>query len=259
MKPSLCILTLVLCGSVISGQTTNFIASPFNSQNNYGTDDPFLFYNDRTPSSRYQQVYASSDFLNGEGGTVHISGPHLITQITFTTGAGFLDVTLNNIQIDLSTTLKQPDGLSTTFSVNIGTDDLPVYAGAIRLFSPGFGSYNVQIPLQHAFLYNPDLGNLLLDVRNFQTLPPGSANSLMGAAGTLGDSSSLAVALDVNSPTALLGTGALLTEFTVTDVPEPGTVLLLLVALGGFVSFRFIRPRLPGACRMKGNANVLVD
>src|SRR4051812_38753814 len=98
------ILTLMLSAAIGHGQTTNYIFSPFNVQSStiYGTDDPFLFYNSRTPSVRYQQVYGSSDFL-GAGGGAMVSGPHLITEIILSTGAGSLDVTLNNVQIDLST------------------------------------------------------------------------------------------------------------------------------------------------------------
>src|SRR5438445_636783 len=103
MRLTICLLFLA---SAALSQTTYQIASPFNSQNRGSIGYPFLSLNTQAPSIRYQQVYASSDFLGGGGGFV-LPGPHLITEISFT--SGFLDVTVNNVRIDLSTTQKQPD------------------------------------------------------------------------------------------------------------------------------------------------------
>ena len=188
------VLFLSIAASTVCAQTTNYVASPFDSQNHYGTQDPFLFFTTDAPSARYQQVYANTDFSR-------VQGPLLISEISFSSGALALDITVPNVQMSLSTTPKVPDGLSTTFSENIGADNTLVFSGPLRLFSRGFSTYGVNIPLEHPFLYDPDLGNLLLEVRNYQTIPPTALNHLLGAAGTLGDSSSLAVALDVNSET----------------------------------------------------------
>jgi hypothetical protein len=216
--------TFLIFAGTAFGQSTNFIASPFNSQNTYVQNNPFLTFNTQAASERYQQVYASSDFSRAPG-------PNLITEISFSTGAAFLDVTLQNVEITFSTTQKQPDGLSSTFAQNVGSDATSVFSGPLHLFSRGLDTYGLRIPLQQPFLYDSALGNLLLDVKNFQTIPPSALVPGMVAAGDPGDTSSLAVALDVNSATALLGSGALLTEFTMKEVPEPRPLSLLLLAV----------------------------
>src|SRR5207249_8841041 len=82
--------------------------------------------------------------------------------------------TLPDIQIDLSTTSAGDDGLSTTYANNVGADDTVVFTrGALTLSSAFTGppdgpkDFDIIITLTTPFLYNPALGNLLLDVRNF--------------------------------------------------------------------------------------------
>ena len=102
---------------------TNVVISPFNSQDITGTQTPFLIFSNQAPSVRYQQVFDNSDFFRfGK------TGP-----FRFDTGAGSLDVTLANVQLRLSPTQREPDGLSTTFNQNIGTDETTVFSGALHL------------------------------------------------------------------------------------------------------------------------------
>src|ERR1051326_5195105 len=77
----------------------------------------FLIEQRGLSSQRYQQVYDASQFsaVNPQGGfisTIFVradeNNSHLIMS------------TIGNIQIDLSTTPKPPDGLSTTFAGNVG-------------------------------------------------------------------------------------------------------------------------------------------
>ena len=65
---------------------------------------------------RYQQVYDTSQF-----GAVPAGGAY-ITALAFRVDAGWsaFAATLPSVQINLSTTLKAPDGLSTTFANNVG-------------------------------------------------------------------------------------------------------------------------------------------
>src|SRR5213592_3510075 len=73
-------------------------------------------------STRYQQVYDQSQFLRTPA-----SG--FVTTIRFridSSGYSF-GGTLPNIQINLSTIVKPPDGLSTNFDENIGADDTVVF------------------------------------------------------------------------------------------------------------------------------------
>src|SRR2546430_355240 len=114
---------------------------------------------------RYQQVYAASQF-----GALPPGGTNLIG-IAFRVDAGFggFSSPLPAGQINLSTTAQTPDGLSATFANNIGTDDTVVFSGPLSLSSSATGSpaaFDVVINFSSSFFYNPDRGNLLLDVRN---------------------------------------------------------------------------------------------
>ena len=175
------------------------------------------------PSQRYQQVYAASQF--GGGG--------LITQIVFRPDAGAghaFTSTLPDMQIDLSTTSAPDDGLSTTFANNVGADDTVVFArGALTLSSAFTGppsgpkDFDIIITLTTPFLYNPALGNLLLDVRNFGA---GSTCSF-DAVNTPGDGVSRVFSTtSVNDTTGSTDSLGLVTGFNI--VPEPGTAMLLV-------------------------------
>src|SRR6266487_4680604 len=144
---------------------TNYILSPLVPPDT-GSRGPFLILSNDAPSVRYQQVYGSTDF--------QASGVPAwrITDIIFSTGGGPLDVNLVNVQINLSTTQKRPDGLSTIFSENVGSDDTVVFSGSLHLLNGQGDSYGTFISLQRSFDYDWHAGNLLLEVRNFQTIAP---------------------------------------------------------------------------------------
>jgi hypothetical protein len=168
---------------------------------------------------RYQQVFNASDFLIGsrEGG--------YIEQLSFRPdrqlGNGFL-TTFPNIQINLSTATRSADGLSSVFGANTGLDETVVYSGALTLQgTPGSFSLTY-IDLQQPFLYDPDVGNLLLDVR----LSQGTPTSYFDATEVAGDSVSRVWALDVNSPSGQADTLGLITGFSITPIPEPSVGLL---------------------------------
>jgi len=195
------------------------------------TPIPFLVTTNDARSVRYQQVYGASDFAN-QG-----SPQYLITEIHFEggEGSGPLAVTLPDVQIFFSTTARSPDSLSPVFANNLGPNNTLVYSGLID-WTSGSGPFAFHIPMQRPFLYDWNAGNLLMEVRNYQTVPPLPAGPwgterLFAGVSILGDSTSLAVAWDVNSPTALLGSGGLWTMFTVTGVPEPASAFLFLVGL----------------------------
>jgi hypothetical protein len=147
-------------------------------------------------------------------------------------------VDLQNIRVELSTTSKMPDGLSSTFAENVGTDNTVVYSGLLRL------NYVTFISLQTPFLFDPAQGNLLMDVRNFAT-PPAPSFGVRQFLGedTRGDTISSVASLDVNSPTARVGSGGMVTLFQVTAVPEPSTLLLLLVGGSALVVSGWRRKR----------------
>src|SRR5262249_8772403 len=144
----------------------DFVFSP-NTANPNGSDSgPFLLTQGNGPSTRYQQVYGASRFLSFS------PLPVSITELSVAPIPGFpLPVTLTSLDIRLSTTPRAPDGLSPFFVENVGADDAVVYSGSLHFYISTAETYGVHVPLQHPFLYNPQGGNLLLDVRNFQTVP----------------------------------------------------------------------------------------
>src|SRR5262249_54418855 len=116
---------------------------------------------------RYQQVFDASQFsrLNPGGG--------LINRIAFRghgPGVPFTG-TAAQLQVNLSTTNKTPDGLSSTFADNVGADDAQVFSGPLSAaitFTGNPTNFEVVINFTTPFFYNPAKGNLLLDVRNSQ-------------------------------------------------------------------------------------------
>jgi hypothetical protein len=87
--------------------------------------------------------------------------------------------TVAQLQIDLSTTNKSPDGLSSTFAENVGADDTQVFSGPFQTavtFNGDPTNFEIAINLSTPFYYDPAKGNLLVDVRNTQggtEAPPG--------------------------------------------------------------------------------------
>jgi len=191
-------------------------------------------------SQRYQQAYEASDFAS-------VPGPVLITQIAFRPDA-FLgrafSVLLPDIQINLSTITLGADGLSLVFANNLGPNDTIVFARGPLSLSSNFSGpvggpmdFDVVITLTTPFFYDPAAGNLLMDVRNFgggtttvldaESIGPPTADSI-GRVHTTADSPG-----GVNSPNAGHGDSAgLVTQFTYSQVPEPGSACLFLVGAG---------------------------
>jgi len=202
------------------------IVVPNSARTTEGNGNNAYPFNIGGPSQRYQQVYAASQF----GGLP--AGGGLITQIVFRPDATFgmaFTSTLPDIQIDLSTTSAADDGLSGTYANNVGADDSIVFArGPLTLSSAFTGppngpkDFDIIITLTHPFLYNPALGNLLLDVRNFG----GGTTTQFDAVSTTGDGVSRVFNQNVNGTTGTTDTIGLVTGFVI--VPEPGTAMLLV-------------------------------
>jgi len=183
-------------------------------------------------SQRYQQVYSATEFA----GAVLISG--IAFRPDATIGSAFSS-TLPSIQISLSTTSAAVDGLSTTFANNVGGNVTSVFSGALPMSSSFTGpaggpkQFDISITLTTLFFYDPALGNLLLDVRNF-----GAGTTTQFDAQFSSDSISRVFTFSpagVNSPIGQTDTGGLVTKFTTTTVPEPSSLFLLSV---GPVSFK---------------------
>ena len=183
-----------------------FVA-PNNLSNTEGNQS-FSPFDSGANSVRFQQVYGASQFAP------FLPAGGWISEIWFRPdaspgggGHGF-NTTLQNVQINLSTTQKNPDGLSLTFADNVGLDDTIVVNGALPLES---GYYFMTVPqpfqvlvyLPTPFYYNPSSGNLLLDIRNFS----GGNTGPLDATDVLGDSVSIVSTGPVNAVTGFAGTG----------------------------------------------------
>lgn len=139
----------------------------------------------------------------------------------------------------LSTTLRNPDGLSTVFSDNRGSDYLSVEGAFLigGLFQPGETTQPwKQTLVGRDFYYDPSRGNLLLEVvglgRNIFT--PRS----MDATTVVGDSVSWVWATDGNSLSGTAETRGLVARFDITLVPEPSVWAMLVAGISLALFFR---------------------
>src|SRR6185436_18859456 len=131
--------------------------------------------------------------------------------------------------INLSTTTRAPGGLSSTFSNNIGADQTVVFNGSITVSSQFAGpsggpkNFNIVIPLQQPFLYNPALGNLLVDVRDFS----GEATCYVDAANSSTDAASRVVAQSASASSGSADTGAavILVSYSPADQIAPSILV----------------------------------
>ena len=198
----------------------------------------FLTGDSRATSVRYQQVFAGSQF----------GGAGRINRITFrpdsVRGTPFF-TTLSNVRISLSTTPKSPDGLSNSFSENIGSDELVVFNGDLPLSSsdlPGPNTtraFDIVINLTNGFDFNPALGNLLFDFeRDASPLNPLGVS--FDAHDATGDSISRVIGARSSATGFAMDTTGLVARFD--NIPEPQSILILGTAALGFGLLRR-RPR----------------
>jgi len=181
----------------------------------------------RAANLRNQQIYGAPNFPPDVA--------MWITELRFRPDAVFggpFNTTISSIQINLSTTTRNPDGLSTTYANNIGPDDTVVHSGPLQISSQFTGSaggpknFDIAIPLQTAFLYDPAAGNLLLDIRNSSG---SSASALSGQGSSTDSASRVSGNLAGVSGGADSGIDALQIVFTLTNPPPrppPPTLLL---------------------------------
>lgn len=181
------------------------------------------------PSSRLQQVYGRDGFPFG----IPPDSGFLIHVIYFRTDESSVPISgsasFSDVEFRFSTTSREPDGLSTLFSENIGPDETTVFGRGSLNLNWSQGSFVTGIPLDRPFLYNPAAGNLLLDMRNYGA---GDIPSL-DAFAVFGDSVSIVGNEEVNSPVGDAFTHGLATLFWVdiVPIPEPSTTALLFLVL----------------------------
>ena len=162
--------SLALADAIVAPGALTSVEGTYSNFYPFGIDAINPLNQGALDSQRYQQAYDASVF----GG---LSGPVTIEGIGFRPDAQYgsaFATTLSDIQINLSTTPLSLDALTGTFASNVGIDDtIVVNRGALSLTSSFTGpaggpmAFDIYIPLDTAFVYDPTAGNLLLDVRNY--------------------------------------------------------------------------------------------
>jgi len=228
-------MVFVLVADEALGFISATVPVPSAGVGNTFTTTPFGSFVDGMPSMRYQQIYSSPFF----GAALPEEGA-MLTRISFRMDEMFgrdFQETVENVQINVSTTQKTPQSLSSVYSENVGLDDAVVFSlGPLELIGDFHGSDELQfwsstINLQEPFFFYPAHGNLLLDIRIYEgwvredfedpiTVYYDAADSEFdGVARIWSDS--------VNDSVAEFSdTVGLVTLFTFRPVPEPSTLLL---------------------------------
>jgi len=221
MKTKIVISVLILLGAGVNAAEESLWLPPQPPLWNSSSFVPFLILEPER-SIRLQQVFDSDAFLP------HAPLGAWIKEISFAVDSGtgpFFGTTLNDVQVNLSTTLREPDGLDPVFANNIGGDEITVY-GRGPLTLPGSLMLHV-VEFHTPFFYDPGEGNLLLDIWNYEgyvsdptTRPQYFAHIEMG------DSVSSVVGINADDAVGFAATGGVVTRFTFTPVPEPSVVVL---------------------------------
>jgi hypothetical protein len=205
--------------------------------------------------NRYQQVYLASSF---DDPTLPILIDSIAFRLDGSTGST-LNVSILDLEVRLSTTSITPETMSTTFASNIGGNETLVHDGPRTLTSSnttlgnGTKAFDIIIPLSSSFLYNPNNGNLLLDITKENTsgsVPLDSDQvSTKSAAVMLRVMTSSGIGDTVGFEDSAGQHRGLVTQFTGTAIPEPRSVVLLSgclvfsgVALRRFRKKILIRP-----------------
>jgi hypothetical protein len=205
-----------------------------NVEGNSSASQPF-----NSTSFRFQQVFDASQFAIPAGSSGRIDN------ISFRIdGASRSDVLLyfGGSSWTLSTTPREPDELSLTFSDNRGADAVTAFNGAFGFGGnpPALGMpgefQNPTVILTSEFFYVPSQGNLLLDVAGSggQAFLPGR----LDAHAVTGDGTSWVWSADGNSVMGRVETSGLVTRFDITVIPEPATWLLAMLGFAAMVVFK---------------------
>jgi hypothetical protein len=198
-----------------------------------GNSFSFVPFGSNVTSARFQQVFAASQFTIFDQG-VSIEG--ILFRADSQYGSSYA-TTLRDIQVNLSTTLRAPDGLSAIFSENLGSDDSIVFdRGPVTVSSDCCGPppqlFTMVMLFDRPFFFDPTAGNLLLDIRNFDGFSSPIGLGALDAVLTPGDSISSIWASDPTASTAdQISSLGLVAGLAVTAVPELSSVALLLAGL----------------------------
>jgi hypothetical protein len=187
-------------------------------------------------SSRTQVIYSSQQFTSLPREGVYI------TALRFRMDGQYADSfsASPELEIRMSTTLRNPNGLSADWADNIGANEtvvvprsfVPISSGSPRLGGPN--SFSIEIPFPTRFRYLPTEGNLLMDARVF------SAAGTRNLDWKFGDADGVSVAvgpLSLSSAITISQSG-LITQFVFEPIPEPSCWSLVIAGLGGILLWR---------------------
>jgi hypothetical protein len=178
-------------------------------------------------NAEYQQVYANSAF----SGAISITDIYLYNT-QFNSGAG--STPSGTYTINLSSTTAGVGSLSGSFAANEGADETQVFNGSIAQ-SWNFGQ-TLDIHLSTAFTYDPTTGkNLLMDVVGNGISTPANIYFDVSSNGPFQRVyCSSGIACGQNGVADASGYG-LVTGFGYSQVPEPGTLVMMGTGLIGVV------------------------
>jgi hypothetical protein len=138
--------------------------------------------------------------------------------------------TIPEIQITMGTTTRSPEALSSTFANNLGSNSVVVFHGAAPVSSTFSGpangpkAFDIAFPLTTPFIYNPALGNLLVE---FKVVSPSPITIGVDAKGVGGDLAGRAYSVNPNSSTAgAVDVGADILQFVYGEVDAAPTILI---------------------------------
>ena len=219
---SIFILSIMcLCLNVYAGSTVVVPNANINTDGNGLNVLPFAC---NIEEIRYQQLYDSSQF----------EGPCYITEIRLRRDAAGVDLgpaDVSNVIIQFSTSPNDVSSISSTFADNIGSDVVTVFDGTIKVHTD-CGSdnpcpFDQDFPFQQGIMYDPNQGDLLIDVRMPSCSIVGEPNGYDAVFDSLVVSRA-GSDNDVNSPTAdFMGPDGLVTQFVCGEPPTEGPIAVV--------------------------------